>query len=544
MQETVRKFHSRQLLFEETPIPCVSVCGRAGDGVEYAVAELTKYFKEMRVPMAKDGYPVFVCTDARQARDGYRLQVTKEAVLIEGGNVRGAVYGAYRFLEVCFGVRFFTSTLEGCPAGDAVLKPLDITYAPRFERRSFDWYDARRSPVWMVKSGINDCGHTGPFAKEMGGSWNGGGISVHSLGRLTETGNFASPTPCLCDPLVLQTVKDHVRAALAGDPGIDSIWVSQNDTPVHCTCENCRRIAEEEGSYAGVLLRFVNAVAEDVAADYPAVIIDTLAYQWTLEPPRITRPRSNVAVWLCPIGCDFTHPLSDGLCPENAAFDRVLKGWAAICDRLQIWDYTNNFRFSIPTYANLWVLRDNMRYYADNHVRGMFPEGNYYSPSGEFGELRAYLLAKLMRDPYMSRSAYLTHMNEFLAAYYGPGWIYIRLYIDAVCGQAATGCQSIFGRPFEAVPEAFYRTMEDTFEAWWQAAERQAGDRRAFVARSRLQWRYIRLMLHPDAAVAAALVADVGQAGVFWSEGKGTALPAGADLAKSPDEWFSFDWWI
>ena len=544
MTKMVEKFHAKEIWYGDRRLSGVSVSTKPGSSVNYAVSEMTRYLAKMRIPNVSEGYRIIIGIDETLAADGYRIRIESWGTTIEGGNLRGAIYGTYRFLTDWCGVRFFTPTLETCSTDNVVLQPCEVCYTPRFEKRSFDWYDARRSQSWMVKNGINNCGHTGPFAAEVGGSWNAGGIGVHSLGRLTETGDGSTKNPCLTDPAVLQTVIKNVRAVLERDAGVNSVSVSQNDTPEHCECENCRRIAEEEGSWAGLMLRFVNAVAADIAEDYPDVIIDTLAYQWTVEPPRVTRPLSNVSVWLCPITCDYTHPLNDGLCPENASFDRILTGWAEICGNLQIWDYTNNYRYSVPTYANLWVLQENMRYYAEHNVRSMFPEGNYYSASGEFGELRAYLLAKLMMDPYMDRSTYLTHMNEFLQAYYGEGWTYVRAYIDALCGQAATGCQNIFEPPFAAISEDYFRAMEATFEDWWEKAEQAAGDRQAFVARSRLQWRYIRLMLHPDAAAAATLIEDVKAAGIWWKEGTGTDLPENADLSLPPDQWFTFTWWI
>jgi hypothetical protein len=219
-------------------------------------------------------------------------------------------------------------------------------------------------------------------------------------------------------------------------------------------------------------------------------------------------------------------------------------GWSEICDKIYIWDYTTNFRYCIPTYANFHVLRENMQFYADHNVKGIFPQGNCRTPSGEFGELRAYLLAKLLMDPYMTEREYYAHMDEFLKAYYGDGWEFIRAYIDITSSKASTGCQSVYGQPFEAIPRDFYLAMEDTFESWWAKAEELAGDRVAYVQRSRLQWRYIKLMLHPDEAEAQKLIADVKAMGVGWTESSGTDLPADADFSKGPDEWFTFDWWL
>ena len=99
-----------------------------------------------------------------------------------------------------------------------------------------------------------------------------------------------------------------------------------------------------------------------------------------------------------------------------------------------------------------------MRFYADNSVKGMFSQGNSDSVSGEFGDLRAYLLAKLMQDPYMTDREYDVHMNEFLKAYYGDGWMHIRAYIDLICQNQDTGCRAFYFDPLFVHDEAWYRS--------------------------------------------------------------------------------------
>ncbi len=49
----------------------------------------------------------------------------------------------------------------------------------------------------------------------------------------------------------------------------------------------------------GPLLRAVNAVADAIVTDFPDVAISTLAYQHTMKPPMLTKPRKNVIVRLC-----------------------------------------------------------------------------------------------------------------------------------------------------------------------------------------------------------------------------------------------------
>lgn len=513
---------------------------------QYAAAELTEYLTRMGVTVGNDGYRITITVDPSMGDDDYHMAVQRkngDGTVITGGK-RGILYAAYRFLEEFGGARFFTPTLEVIPANKLTITTGVIEYSPVFVKRSFDWWPNRASQDWMVKNGINDCGWYGSFDESVGGNWDSSVLSAHTMGVITGTGNGSSPNPCLTDPQNLANAIAYVRRVLKENPGLTGVSVSQNDNNAYCQCEKCAAIDAEEGSPAGTLLRFVNAVAADIAEDYPNVVVDTFAYMYTQTAPKITKPLPNVAIRLCSIRCHFTHPISDNECERTATFNHDLQEWSKICDNIYIWDYTTNYRYFIPTFANFKVIRENMIYFADHNVKGMFPEGNYSSTSGEFGELRAYLLAKLMMDPYMSEREYSAHMDEFLQAYYGEGWQYIRAYIDATCAKAAGGCQSIYDEPFKAIGESYYRAMEVAFEDWWSKAEELAGDRVDAVKRSRLQWRYIKLMLHPNEEEARQFVADVTAAGIAWGEGDLHRLPDDVDFSKPPHEWFTFTWWL
>jgi hypothetical protein len=181
----------------------------------------------------------------------------------------------------------------------------------------------------------------------------------------------------------------------------------------------------------------------------------------------------------------------------------------------------------------------------------MFPQGNNQGKSGEFGELRAFLLAQLTWNPYMTEEEYYGLMDEFLKAYYGDGWMYIRQFIDKTTALAANGgfeiqgdesegkavCgQGIYGHPLTAITRSEYLANEELFDELWTKAELLAGDRVENVKRSKMQWRLTKLYLHPNAEEAAALIADAKAAGVVWKEGLPN-VQSSSDLSKSPYYW-------
>lgn len=500
-----------------------------------AVAELTKYLKQRSITVAEGGFHIDIYIDVTLEEEAYCVEAVLEGNLagmdIRGGSGRGVLYGIYGFLEKYAGLRSFTPTLEVYPTeGDIIIEEGKmIEYHPVFEMRVNDWYRwcaGADTYSWCVKNGVNMLdGWWEPWDKDtgaLGGAWDYGGLFVHTIGGLTETGGGTSKNPCLAldshegKENLAKAIK-NVRARLESRPSTTIFSVSQNDTDARCLCDFCKIVDKEEGSPAGTLLRFVNAIAENIAEDYPNVIVDTLAYDYTQTAPKITVPRENVCIRLCTFHCHFTHPLTDPTCPTNAKFCKDLEAWSEICDNIHIWDYTTNFAFYIPTYANLHVLQANMQFFAEHNARGMFPQGNRNGPSGEFGELRAYLLSKLMMNPYMGEEEYYAYMDEFLEAYYGDGWTYIRMYIDKTSEIYQDGCGNMYMNPLARIPAEEFITMIYTFNDWWAKAETLADEARVDnVRRSSLQWRWFNARFNKD--LQEAFIQEVADLGVWWSE--------------------------
>ena len=228
---------------------------------------------------------------------------------------------------------------------------------------------------------------------------------------------------CLTNEAMRREFVRNLKLRLRDNPAATIASVSQNDCHNNCTCPRCRAVDEEEGSPAGSLLRFVNAVAADIERDFPEVAIDTLAYQYTRKPPRITRPRPNVIVRLCSIECSFARPLDD---PANKAFLEDIEGWSKIAGRLFIWDYTTNFSHYIQPHPNYGVLAPNIRLFVKNNVTGIFEQGAYQSWGSEMAELRAWVLAKLLWNPALDAAAL---RREFLTGYYGPAGEWVDRYL-------------------------------------------------------------------------------------------------------------------
>ncbi len=269
--------------------------------------------------------------------------------------------------------------------------------------------------------------------------------------------------------------------------------VTQHDNGDYCECENCAALDNYNGSHAGSMVTFANAIADAVkAAGYTNAAVDTFAYQYTRKAPSHVVPRDNVIIRLCDIECCFGHSLDDPKCPENASFMADLEDWSKICDRIYIWDYVTNFGESFNFFANFNALQKDMQIFYEHNVKGVFGEGSGYVArcDGEFCELRSYLECCLLEDPYMD---FDKEMNGFLKAYYGGGWESIREFID-IC--TAKGCSDkyhvgIFERAKGSLPGIKNKDVKHCDELW-QNAKDLAGSEEALerVLRSEICWRY------------------------------------------------------
>ncbi len=380
--------------------------------------------------------------------DGLVIKSNGQKLFLVGGEQRGTLYAVYEFLESYLGCRFYSSDFEVVPTTTAISldQIAEDKQIPSFDTRETLWADYANNPAFAVKRKINGR-KFGTIPEELGGSkiW-GAGIG-HTLGSLTNTPYESQP--CLTDETNYQTALATLRAWMAGTPNASYISVSMNDNHDLCYCDNCSALMNQYGSYAGVNLTFVNRLAEEIKDEYPNVLIHTFAYFENRIVPTGIEPADNVMVELCSIEQCFRHPLEECTAYSKESFVDLLKGWAAISDTLAIWDYTTNYGHYAATFPNFEVLRKNLKLFADNNVEYIFEQGNHSDRSLEFGELRGYLISKLMWNPYMSQEELDGYMVEFCKDYYGPGWESIIQYIQIAQEESKDICGGIGGSPDE-----------------------------------------------------------------------------------------------
>ena len=369
--------------------------------------------------------------------EGLIIRTVGNDLILAGGHPRGTLYAVYTFLEEQLDCRWWSSKVSTIPKKPTLrVGPLNVRCVPVLEFREAFWFDAFDGD-WAVRNKCN--GHAHRLDAKRGGRHIYEG-HVHTFYRLIQPEKYFKDHPewfseingkrthkraqlCLTNEEMRRELVKNLKARLRENPVATIASVSQNDWRGNCQCSRCAAVEKEEGSPAGLMLRFVNAVAADIEKEFPHVAVSTLAYQYTRTPPKYVKPRHNVIVRLCSIECSFSTPLTD---ERNKKFRDDIVGWSKICNRLYIWDYTTNFKHHIMPHPNLRVLGPNVKFFVDHNAKGIFEQGAYTTNGAEMAELRAWVLAKLLWDPTRDGQELI---DEFIDGYYGAAGPHIKAYL-------------------------------------------------------------------------------------------------------------------
>ncbi|RKU18784.1 hypothetical protein C6503_09010 [Candidatus Poribacteria bacterium] len=361
-----------------------------------------------------------------------QITVESEQVQICGGLPRGVLYAVYQFLEELVGIRFLTAEHAHIPDASVLKIPCGrYTYTPPFSFRWSYYRENSADPAFAAKRKVN----TVTDAENLGGKTQQQLIN-HSFHALVPYGTYGESHPeyyalveekrdtnthgggpqlCVTNPEVIEVAAASAIQQLTDRLEATNISVSQADTAAYCRCETCETLNEAEDSPMGSQLTFVNAVAERIEKVHPHVKVGTLAYWYTRKPPKTVTPRHNVQIQLCSIECCTLHAIDNPDCEQNQAFCQDTNEWGKICDDIWIWNYNTNFRSYDLPFPNLRSIAPNVRYFLSNNAKGVFMQANGNGLTGEFSDLRNYLISHLIWDPHLDADALL---NEFVNLHY------------------------------------------------------------------------------------------------------------------------------
>ncbi len=383
---------------------------------------------------SKSKCSIFIGGDAGEdvGEDGFSIDTENGNLYIRSGGDKGAIYGVVTLLEKYLGVSYWAyETYDLTESDNIVLPDIHIRETPAFRYRQSQNYGLQ-DPVFKMWYRFET-----PEEEFIDHMW------VHTFNRLLPSDKYGKTHPeyysfingerrpghnsqwCLTNPAVFDAVVEKLDSIFKANPDLKMISVSQNDGNfTHCACPECKAVEEYEGAPSGNYIRFLNKLAQR----FPDKEFSTLAYLFTMKPPVHVKPLPNVNIMLCNIDCKREVPLTDNA--SGKEFVSALEGWSAISDNIFLWDYGINFDGYLTPFPNFHTMQKNIRLYKENNVTMHFSQVNG-SKGGDFSELRAYMLSKLMWDPYQDADSLMT---TFLNGYYGKAGPHINNYLKMLEG--------------------------------------------------------------------------------------------------------------
>ena len=425
----------------------IVVSADASTSEQTAARELQQYISEVsgvELPITSDlkshGRSIIVGFNERvssltgaqkpeQDDESFTYRTVGHNLLIWGGSQRGTMYGVFTFLERELGIHWLTPKCTVVPKSRAWKLPrLDHSESPFIGYRYSNYYVASGVPEWSAHTRENT--KWTPVTNDYGNIeayW-----GAHSMGTFVSPREFFATHPeyfclrdgkrydgygqlCLSNPEVLELCKTRLKETMRENPGYRIYSLSQNDNFLFCQCDKCAAIEQQYGGHSGIIVWFVNQVADAVKEEFPDKYVGTFAYQYSRRPPTGIKPRENVVIRLCSIECCFAHPLDAG-CPQNESFMSDLRGWASLAPHLFIWDYIIDYAQYMAPWPNFQVLGPNIRVFGENKAIGVFEEAQYQSAGGEFDEMKAWTVNQLLWNPEQDVDSLVT---IFVNGFYG-----------------------------------------------------------------------------------------------------------------------------
>ena len=366
--------------------------------------------------------------------DGFMLTTEDGRLRILNGGDKGSIYGVVTLLEKYAGVNYWgENEYSLTPSADLTLPQLRVQENPDFRYRQSQFYGMwnEADPIYRLWMRLDE-----PKDYFAGGYW------VHTFNRLLPADVYGKEHPeyyayfngqrhpgrasqwCLTNPEILEIVAARVDSIFKAHPECHTISVSQNDSQSYCQCDKCRAINAYEGAPSGTIIHFLNKLAER----FPDKEFSTLAYLYSVNPPKHVKPLPNVNIMLCDIDCCREVTLTENASGQE--FVKAMEGWSSKTNNIFVWDYGINFDNYLVPFPNFHIMAENMRLFKKNHTQMHFYQ-DAGSRGGDFSEMRTWLASKLMWNTEADIEELL---QTFINGYYGEAAPYIYRYVKMVEG--------------------------------------------------------------------------------------------------------------
>ena len=366
--------------------------------------------------------------------DGYSIKTSGPEITITGGSARGALYGAYDFIERVMNVRWFMPAALGedvVPQSSIAYPEINVVWNPAFQSVSgLIWAGGPGSADWELRARAK----IGPSGVSFGHNWdnilprNAANLARYPLAFAEVNGRRgSSPQLCSEDPDVVRLSVEAARNAFAKNPDLPLFSISPNDGEGFCEDDRCRRIdalyGVTDGTLADRFVHYANAVITEVKKTHPGKELGILAYVEHTAPPKKAVPLPEYATLVTHTPWEFchVHAIDDPQCPTNRRFTEYLRGWTALTHHVGIYDYYGHF-FMFTPWPLVRTIRLDIPFLHSLGVERFTSETqqNWANQGINF-----YVAAKLLADPSTNVDNLLT---EYYTRFYGAAAAPMRRY--------------------------------------------------------------------------------------------------------------------
>jgi hypothetical protein len=252
---------------------------------------------------------------------------------------------------------------------------------------------------------------------------------------------------CTSNPDVVKRIADSIKAQFRARPELDGFSIAPNDGHGFCECEQCREVdawanagehqedvfdaetaegtTELDKGRSGKpaltdrMLRFANAVAEQVAEEFPDKLLLTLIYSVYRTPPRRVKLHPNVIAQFC------TMTWAQVSEPVREKEIEMLAGIQDFTERRGIYDYfVNGVNGSMPRGFARTLHRSVREYYALG-CRHFATQAGFDFALGGFNY---YLAGRMLWDMETELDEAL---EDYCASGFEPGAASVRRFLSA-----------------------------------------------------------------------------------------------------------------
>ena len=167
--------------------------------------------------------------------------------------------------------------------------------------------------------------------------------------------------------------------------------IAPNDNAIVCQCDRCKKCGNTPTNVSPALFQFVKKLAtkfkhhEFFALDY----LTLNGYEGDELP-------ENVGIFISTVSlaksADFRTKL------ETKQFEAKVAKWKSEVPKVYVWDYLSNFDDYLTPFPNLLILQEQIKFYQEIGISGIFGNGSGYDKSA-FDGLKTHTYSALLADP-------------------------------------------------------------------------------------------------------------------------------------------------